>query len=314
MLNLKIAFFTEAGSKRGMGHLVRCYTIFSEYQKYNNDVRFFLNSDINFDYKFDCLEYFSWENLEVFDVKEQYDLVFIDSYEANLNVYQNLSKCTKTLVVVDDYGRLNYPESIILNFAPDAKKLFFPILKDKYHYLLGLDYIPIRKKFYEIKKKKENRIFIMLGGADTSNLSVEIIEILKDIDITKVLVINNDKNIDHIQQYRNVQILYKPTDDELIINMANSSIAITTASMTVYELNYLQVPTIIIATSENQHIGLSQLINHQIANYSINIKSDYKDVLIQYINNLMHTYNTIQKIDGYGVKRIIEQTMKLVNK
>ena len=40
---MKIAFFTEAGSKRGMGHLIRCQTIANEFEQNNIEINFFFD-------------------------------------------------------------------------------------------------------------------------------------------------------------------------------------------------------------------------------------------------------------------------------
>jgi spore coat polysaccharide biosynthesis predicted glycosyltransferase SpsG len=178
MDNMTIAFYTEAGSLKGMGHLVRCYTIAQEFKKNNHNVHFYLDSDINFDYKFDDLKYFKWNNV---DFIQKYDVVVIDSYLASLDIYKNIANSCKLLVSIDDYGRLDYPRGLILNFAPDSKELFYANKKEGYHYLLGLDYIPIRQKIIDTISDKKEQIFIILGGMDTTNLSIDILNCINEL-------------------------------------------------------------------------------------------------------------------------------------
>ena len=85
---MKIAFFTEAGSKRGMGHLIRCQTIANQFEQNNIEINFFLDSDINYDYKFKNLTYFKWEEL---NINIHYDVIFIDSYEATEDIYESMA-------------------------------------------------------------------------------------------------------------------------------------------------------------------------------------------------------------------------------
>ncbi len=310
MENLKIVFYTEAGTSRGMGHLVRCYTIFKEFKQRYPTTLFFLDSDIDYNYKFEHIEYFKWNN---FEINEEYDIIFIDSYEADIKIYNQLQKLSKLTVYIDDYSRLKYPKGVIINFAPDAETLFFTNKLDKYNYMLGLKYIPIRDEFIKIKKEKQKQIFIMLGGSDTSNLSIDIIDTLKDIDIQKVIVSNKKETISKLNKYKNTKVLYKPSDDELISYMANSSIAISTASMTLYELSYLQVPTIIIAVSKNQFIGMNQSINNNIAILGLTIEQDWGKKLQKSIMELIEKEQQLEsKIDGIGTQRIINQTIELV--
>jgi len=305
---MNIFFYTEAGNKRGMGHLVRCYTIYEKIKESYKNVFFYLDSDINYDYKFDDIIYFKWNNLK-YDKK--FDIVFIDSYEAGLEIYDKLSENSTILVYIDDNGRLNYPSGIILNFAPDANDLFFKNKNSKYIYLLGLDYIPIRKEFISIKKQKQKQIFIMLGGSDVADLSLDVLIALNNIKIKKVIVSNNIRTINKLEKYKNTTVLYRPSDEELISCMASSSIAISTASMTLYELAYLKVPTIIIAINSNQKIGVNQSIKHKIAIQFINIKDinwqeNIENAVLNLKNDMLN--NTI---DGKGTQRIINSVEKI---
>ena len=62
------------------------------------------------------------------------------------------------------------------------------------------------------------------------------------IDIKKVIVANNETTNNKLCMYNNVKVLFQPNDDELIKEMATSSYAISTASMSLYELSFLQIP------------------------------------------------------------------------
>lgn len=307
---MKIAFFTEAGSEKGMGHLIRCQTIANEFEQNNIEINIFLDSDIKYDYKFKNLTYFKWEEL---NINIHYDVIFIDSYEATEDIYNNLQKKTNLVVYIDDYERIDYPKGIIINFAPDSKELFFKNKNKNSEYLLGLDYIPIRKEFLKYKNlKKEKKLFIMLGGSDTANLSLNIIEALKDIDIKKVIVSNNEITSNKLSKYDNVKVLFQSNDDELIKEMATSSYAISTASMSLYELSFLQIPTIIIAVSQNQITGVSQMLKNKLAiSYVDTMRLNWEKNISFQLKNLMEYKQIVDnQIDGLGVKRIYEYIIK----
>jgi spore coat polysaccharide biosynthesis predicted glycosyltransferase SpsG len=307
---MKIAFFTEAGSERGMGHLIRCQTIANQFEQNNIEINIFLDSDINYDYKFKNLTYFKWEEL---NINIHYDVIFIDSYEATEDIYNTLQKKTNLGIYIDDFERIDYPKGIIINFAPDSKELFFKNRNKDNEYLLGLDYIPIRKEFLKYKNlKKEKKLFIMLGGSDTANLSLNIIEALKDIDIKKVIVSNNEITSNKLSKYDNVKVLFQSNDDELIKEMATSSYAISTASMSLYELSFLQIPTIIIAVSQNQITGVSQMLKNKLAISYIDIMllNWEKNISFQLKNLMEHKQIVDNQIDGLGVKRIYEYIIK----
>jgi spore coat polysaccharide biosynthesis predicted glycosyltransferase SpsG len=313
MKPISVVFYTEAGTSRGMGHLVRCYTINEKFKEHNHKVEFYLDSDMNFDYKFKNLLYFTWDNLKYV---KTYDVIIIDSYVASLEIYQKLHSLCKILVSIDDYGRLDYPKGIILNFAPDSKELFFKTNKEGYTYLLGLDYIPIREKILETTRINKKQIFIMLGGMDVSKLSMNILNAIDTLDIQKVIVLNDKDTALELEKIKNVKVLYKPSDDDLIQHMSNSTLAISTASMSIYELSYFNIPTIIVALNKNQQIGASQLLKHLLASKLLDMESaQWEKILKENIQYILH--NNIQlnsRINGNGRKNIYENIMKMVNK
>jgi len=311
---IKVAFFTEAGSKRGMGHLTRLYAIYEEFVANKIESVFFLDSDIDYRYKYPDILYFTWDRFLLYN---KYDIVFIDSYEADIYVYNKTSNSAKIGVYIDDYARLKYSKGVIINFAPDAKKLFYPHEKKEHHYLLGLDYLPLRKAISDITDiKKREQLFIMLGGVDVKNLSLKIIQGLSSLKIRKVVVSNDRQIADKLQKYPNVEVLFQPEDKKLITSMAESSLAISTASMSVYELAYLETPTIIVATAKNQEMGAKQFVNHKLAVCFVDINS------VNWLEKLrdeayLHYSRKMQinpNISGDGRKKIIQHVLKLCKK
>lgn len=309
---IKAAFFTEAGSKRGMGHLVRLYTLYEEFISNNIESDFFLDSDIDFSEQFKNIHQFNWASFNI--QNDYYDIIFIDSYEANISIYTQISKNCKIAIYLDDYGRLDYPNGVILNFAPDSEKLFFKHKKQIHTYLLGTDYVPIRKDFFNIKPNKKNQIFIMLGGYDTKGLSNNILKALENIKLAKVVVVNTQEKVNSLKGFKNTTILYKPSNVKLLNYMANSMYAISTASMTIYELNYFQIPTTIIAVNKNQQIGATQLIEHKLAINFLDIThNNWQKKLNEYFQNIDAFHQLFQSIDGKGTKRILNSILTMVN-
>ena len=291
-----------------MGHLIRCHTIYTAFKSLGINSYFFLESDMDFSYKFSDINYFKWDG---FILDDAYDVIFIDSYEANTEVYKLIANSCKLAVYLDDFKRLHYPKGVILNFSPDADTLLYKH-KEKIHtYLLGLAYIPIRDEFSALAPTKKNQLFIMLGGNDTENLSVSICEYLQDLPIKKVVVTNKQNDALLLSKLKNTKVLFKPSDQALIAEMANSSAAVSTASMTLYELAYLQIPTIIVAVSENQEIGALALLKHKIVSKYVSVKaSDWLYELKMGIENIQPVQRII---DAHGTQRIINKIMELVH-
>lgn len=309
--SLKIAFYTEAGKNRGLGHLIRCYTIYQKFVSLGFSPDFYLESDLDLSHKFDDIHYFHWESL---NIEHHNDVIFIDSYTADLSTYNTISKSCKVAVYIDDFKRLPYPKGIILNISPDADDLYYKEKVNLHTYLLGLDYIPIRESFLSFIPVKKKQLFIMLGGSDTAHLTTTITKSLKDIDIKKVVVTNKPSDLAELNQLENIKVLFQPTDKELIAAMGNSSAAISTASMSVYELAYLKTPTIAIAVAKNQEQGVNQLINNHIVSACVSIKNDrWLETLEETVTNLLSKseYTSTDIIDGKGTARVVNEVLKL---
>ena len=312
MRDIRVAFFTEAGYSRGMGHLIRSFTISKKFKSSGIKTFLFLDSDESFDDKFKDIMYFSWKDFELI---EDYDIIFIDSYEADIEVYRKIANACKVAVYVDDFKRLDYPKGVILNFSPDAGELFYKDKKERHSYLLGLEYLPIRDEFVSKKRVKKKKMFIMLGGSDVANLSLDLIGALKDIEIKKLIISNDNNVVKNLEKYEDVEVLYKPSAAQLARAMASSSVAISTASMGAYELAYFKIPTIIIAVAKNQETGVSQFIKHNLASGSISIKNNSwkKDIKnkIEFILE-KNNYHTGNSIDGSGANNIANKVLELL--
>ncbi len=307
--SLDIAFFTEAGSKRGLGHLLRSLTIAESFESLGHEVSIYVDSDINLNHISNELIYFKWNS---FKFERSFDIIFIDSYQAAIEIYEVASKQSKEAVFIDDFRRLDYPKGIILNFAVNAEKQFFKKKNSNNRYLLGLNYLPIRDSLKSVKKAKSRQIIIMLGGVDTLNLSPIIVEILGNINIKKIVVVSTESIAEKLKKYSNINVLYKPEDTTLALNMANSQLAISTASMTLYELSYLKIPTIAIAVAQNQLDGISQFLKHNIAYDFVDIEQGgWQSSLREKVLKMLSVTPKIpQLIDGKGCDRITYEVLK----
>ena len=177
--------------------------------------------------------------------------------------------------------------------------------------------MPLRKAITKTtQKRKKEQLFIMLGGADIKNLSLEIIQGLVSLKIQKVIVSNDKQIVEKLKNYPDIKVLFQPKDEELITSMAESSLAITTASMSVYELAYFKTPTIIIAITKNQKIGIEQLIKHKLTSSFVDIQTT--DWIVK-LRDIVHTLyskkaHTNPNILGDGGEKIMQQVLELCKK
>ena len=146
---MKVFIVVEGFQNTGYGHLTRCLAIYEAFEELDIQPTLIANCDedgkkylgnIN-------LVFYNWfENSNKFlkQIKGS-DITVIDSYIASKDIYVQVSESVKKAVYIDDYLRIEYPKGIIVNGAIDAENLPYNRKPDQ-KYLLGIDYIPLRKK------------------------------------------------------------------------------------------------------------------------------------------------------------------------
>ena len=320
MKQSKILILTEGGTKIGYGHITRCSALYDGLQKRGLDVKFIINGDdqvkkVLFNKNYKIIDWRNEKYLDSLDLEDK--IIIIDSYISSQNTYDYISKKAKVVVYLDDNNRLDYKNGILLNYGIYAKKLKYNILEFKK--LLGMKYSVLREPFLEckVKKNKENiqNILITLGGSDVLNLTPRILKILnvKYKDFNKNVIIGNGfKNTEEIKMIKGerVKLYYNLDAKQMKEQMEISDLVISSGGSTLYELMAVGVPTIAIKVAENQErnieyfkkegiiIGLNEF-NEKILNEKI---EEIKEIKIRKIMSKKGQ----EKIDGFGVKRIID--------
>ncbi len=261
---MKIFLITEGGNNIGLGHITRCIAIYQSFEERGVYPCFIINADDS------VLNLLGKKNFEFFNwVKEQEklitkikdcDIAIIDSYLASKDLYEKIADNVKKCVYIDDNNRLEYPKGIVLNGAIYANELSYP-KKNGVKYLLGLEYFPLRKEFWNVPAKiiKEHieDILITFGGEDLKNLTPRVLFILRREfpEIKKHVVIGKSfKNIEQIEKLKDDKTyLYYNLDTEGMKNsMLKADVAISAGGQTLYELAKTGTPTVALAVAENQ--------------------------------------------------------------
>jgi UDP-2,4-diacetamido-2,4,6-trideoxy-beta-L-altropyranose hydrolase len=293
---MNISIFTEGGKGIGYGHITRCLSIYQSFKSEGICPSFIINGDISINNILEENNYIldDWINNQnnTNKIINNSDIVIIDSYKANFDFYNTISKKTKLPVYFDDIQRINYPEGIIINTAIGAENIKYN--KDLKELILGINYFPLRESFCYATPIKVNKniksILITFGGDDIRNLTPYILKEINTIfpNIRKnVIIAKNFSNIKNIEQYsdKNTHLIFYPDDVQIKQIMINSDIAISAAGQTLYELAALGVPTIMISVIENQ----------------INNVKGWNDIgLMKYSGH-------------FDDKNLLENTMKLIN-
>ena len=244
---MNVIILTEGGKDYGFGHVARCSSIYQAFRKFCITPQFIVNGDKSIDAILQNIDYtiYDWQNMEFADD----DIVIIDSYHAPLEFYQKIAKTTALAIYIDDNNRIDYPDGTVVNGTILATTR-------RNDALYGSKYIPLRQDFWNTKIIDVNdeirNVLITLGGNDLRNLTPKILNLLKNEDFTKKVIIGNSfDNVGEIEEFDD-ELIYSPDSRQMLEAMESTDLAISSAGQTLYELARVGVPTIAVGVVDNQ--------------------------------------------------------------
>ncbi len=331
---MKVLIVTEGGKNIGFGHITRCVSLCQAFAEKGITAEFVINGD---DTVVDLLkneEYllFDWikNKNKLLEIAKGVEIIIVDSYQADISFYNDISKLVKIPVYIDDTKRLDYPKGIVINGSICAEELAYPG-KEGTVYLLGHKYISLRKEFWKVSEKYINKnissVLITFGGDDRRDMTPKILKILNEKypEFIKNVVIG--KGFDNLQEIkylkdRKTNLIYYPdaeTTKEIILE---SDIAISAGGQTLYELARVGVPTIGICFAENQRLNLEGWQKKGFIKY-IGWYDDEKLLkkMIDAINKFILHKERVKSseigrryVDGKGVHRVVDRIYKYYQK
>jgi spore coat polysaccharide biosynthesis predicted glycosyltransferase SpsG len=323
---VKVTLLTEGGRDIGYGHITRCASIYEAFEEIGKQSQLIVNGDETIENllkgkKYKVLNWLDDQQL-LFEILDDANIVFIDSYLAEHDIYERISEQIKTAVYFDDDLRIDYPRGFVLNGAIFAEQLPYPKKRDVTN-LLGTTYTPIRREFWDtppkLIRKEVETLMVIFGGSDMCNVTPKIQKVLnktypyvqKEIIVTRLFA-----NISEIKKLRdkNTELICEPDAIELKEIMQESDIAISAGGQTLYELARVGVPTIGICIAQNQLQNLNGWSKSGFLEYIgwYNNK-DIQSKLIAALKK-MKFYNkriscskrTRELIDGKGSRRVCD--------
>ena len=140
---MKVIILTEGGQDIGFGHVARCLSLYQAFETRGYELEFIIAGDdsvknvLHIKFKF-----LNWreEERKLFFVIKNADVVVVDSYLAEYEVYKKISDAINIPVFLDDNCRLDYPRGIVVNWNIHAHDLDYP-RDNNVSYLLGPEYI-----------------------------------------------------------------------------------------------------------------------------------------------------------------------------
>lgn len=265
----------DAGTRIGAGHFMRCLALAQAWKDAGGEVSFITACQND-----DLLQRLREEGFAIHllanphpDPADWNDTkglltgfpdawLVMDGYHFDETYQQRVKEAGNRLLVIDDIAHLkHYYADIVLNQNLHAEQLHYS--GEPYtQLLLGTRYVLLRREFLAWRNWKREipevarRVLVTLGGSDPENHTLGVIQALQKIDIPgleAVVVIGasnphasvletevgkSKASIRLVRSARNMPEL-----------MAGADVAVASAGSTVWELAFLGVPTIAVATT-----------------------------------------------------------------
>lgn len=332
---MKAIIITEGGIKFGFGHIARCYSLYQAFKVRAIKSKILINGDVSIKKILKDADYqiADWmKDKELFSqLIKNIDISVVDSYYAGLDFYSEVSKQTAVPVYIDDNMRVDYPQGILINGSIYAEELSFSKENDRV-YLLGCQYAPLRKEFWEVADKIINKtvkeIMITSGGSDSCGMTIKVLEVLiKNYPnlVKKVVLGRAFPDREKIKNIKDNRVIFIEQPDAITMRqlMLEADIAVSSGGQTIYELARVGTPAIGISIVDNQtanvkawaKLGFLQAYTGSIKN------SDFDAFLVKAVQNLLDF--SVRKVrsgigrklvDGRGALRITDKILEYAKK
>ena len=281
---------TDADSKIGTGHIMRCIALAQAWQDQGSEVTFIshceseaLRERIQIEgFRFISLDHVCPDSSDVMNTlsilknerADQKPWLVLDGYQFTPEYQKAIREAGVRLLVIDDMNHLShYHADILLNQNIHTPDLKYRCDADT-TLLLGSRYVLLRReflKYQDFKRQIPDRaknILVTLGGADPDNVTLKVIEALKLLNEPNIAVRIIIGPANPHQETLQKTIVSDDFKAELLINppnmpelMAWADMAVSAGGSTCWELAFIGVPSIIIILSENQAAVVEYLLN-----------------------------------------------------
>ena len=300
----KILFRADSSSTIGIGHIMRDLVLAKQYP--NSQIIFAaqeLEGNINHkiieaEYQLEILNTNSPEELDRFIKKIQIDMLVVDHYKIDYGFEKELKIQNPKLTILsfDDTYEKHYCD-ILLNHNISADEQRYQDLVPKGCELrCGAKYTLLREEFYqekEIKREKVYDVFIALGGADTQNLNIQLLELLPHYFKVAVVTATANKNLDALKAYiGDNELIHLYINSTQIAKLMNESrFAIVTPSVTVNEVYFMELLFLAIKTAKNQEDIYEYLLKSGYRVVDSFQKNKIEKIAIELINFIDLSYD-----------------------
>ena len=255
----------DSGKRYGLGNVNRCLSIAKVLSKNGHNPIFFISSKStellikDHGYKSILINQLKNKTLISALIKKlKIKILIIDSKKKEIINFKFLKNKVK-IVLIDNQNSTKYTDLVVL---PGVKEQF---LNPPANCLIGSKYIILNPNFKKIKTSKlKNTIFISMGGSDKYDITSRIIKPLKKtkLDFSAFIILgkfySNSKKIHRILQ-NDKRFILVDNPQNLHEIIAKCQFGIISFGITVYEAAALNIPTLVISHSFENHFSAKRI-------------------------------------------------------
>lgn len=282
------AIFTEGGGKRGWGHISRCGALAQAFENYQIHAHLLIDGDASVLQATPSgisVELLNWKYEKILKERAPVEFAVIDSYEAPERLYQIAYETADTVIFFDDYSRIEYPGGLLIDNAETPAKENSNIVR-----LSGLEYLPLRKGFWDAEEKKINEqirsVVVNLGGGDTHLHTLQTIVDIAGMALPEIEIhiLGGARGLSLAGE--NIHMQCGLSDKELAKLFSQTDLAISAGGVTLNELAVCGVPTIAFTLADNQLNNIRSLVSLDLAGYAGAASSSaFREELIKQIES-----------------------------
>lgn len=253
-----------------------------------------------------------------------WDWLLVDHYSLDHRFEKPLRAVCQHVMVIDDLADRVHDCDVLLdqNFYQDQAQRYLDKVPAHCRLMLGPSFALLRPEFKAMRDKmqvrsgKVNNILVFFGGVDADNLTGQVLEVLISMNLpVQVNVVIGQL---HPQKEKIEKICFQHgyachvQTGQMARLMAEADLAIGAGGTTVWERFCLGLPSVCIATADNQRQQLTDLQDAGLL-IATTDSADSKDFLKQTIAKLMKTGSYLQGlsqrgaafVDGAGVCQVL---------
>jgi spore coat polysaccharide biosynthesis predicted glycosyltransferase SpsG len=188
---------------------------------------------------------------------------------------------------------------------------------------IGAGYFPLDEEFLKYKPQKKDKrrfnVLVTMGGSDPNGITLKVVQAfqdLKNIDITVVVgpSFKYKKELENLSKSLSTNFKIEDSKSNMPELMANADLAITAFGITLYELAFMGVPSLVITNFESDERDAKALERLSVC---INL-GFYRDLSNDYITSAIGrliedktalrtmSENGKRLLDGKGSERVAE--------